>query len=186
MGFAVRHQAPLDRHAVLFRQGDRFEAVYLIVSGCILLRESDADGHERIVAARLPGELVGLEGWARSRHPYSAEVAAPTRVCELVWPNVDSAGGSTRLLDRLLRKATAQLERSSSVWAQFPAVDRVAAFIDHLGRHLGVPFELPLTRAEIGSLLGLAEETVVRAFAELRAERRISIRGREISSVRAI
>ena len=46
------------------------------------------------------------------------------------------------------------------------SVERVRAFITDFERRTDQP--LPMTRAQIGRYLGLAEETVVRAFAALK------------------
>lgn len=167
----------------LFQQGERFGAVHIVVSGCMKLWETDETGDERIVAVRLPGELVGMEGWARGRYPYGAEAAVPVKVCQLQWPHMKDCTSSPILLERLLHKTTRQLEQSTRIWMNLPATERVAAFLSHFAQHAGLPFDLPLTRAEIGSLLGLAEETVVRAMRKLRAEKRLSMQGRRIMGV---
>ena len=60
---------------MLFRQGERFSAAHIVVSGYLKLYETDEGGSGRIVALRLPGELVGMEGWARGNYPHGAEAA---------------------------------------------------------------------------------------------------------------
>jgi len=182
-GFVVKRRAVLERGTTLFQQGERFTAVHVVASGCLKLRETNEDGGERIVAVRLPGELVGMEAWARGRYPYTAEAAAPTKVCQLQWPHAKGCAPSTALLERLLRKTAVQLEHSTRVWMSLPAIERVAAFLDHFAQHARPSVDLPITRAEIGSLLGLAEETVVRAIARLRAQQRLDMQGRRIARV---
>jgi len=176
-GVLITRRVALPRGERLFRQGDAFDGVYIVASGCVKLRETSADGGERIAALRTPGEIIGLEGWARGRHPHAAFAATDATLCRLSLP---AKGGavSVDLLERVLAKAAVQLERASRPWAGRPAVERVAAFVDDLAERLGDArlahgaAPLPVTRAEIGSYLGLAEETVVRALAKLsRSER---------------
>ncbi len=181
----VRRQDALDKGASLLRQGEPFDAVYLLVRGCLCLRETMPEGAERIVGFRVPGELVGLEGWVRGRYTYTAEAAETTTVCRLAWPCASGrTGGSSALLQRLLSKAAAQLDRSSPPWPRLPAIERVAAFVEDFARRARAGgadddrVNLPMTRAQLGSYLGLAEETVVRALAQLRSGQRLDIRGR--------
>lgn len=171
-GIVVTRRVALEPGEPLFRQGDAFDAVYVVASGCLKLRETSANGGERIVAIRTPGEVVGLEGWAQGRHPHAAIAATRATLCRLKMPPRGNAV-SADLLERVLSKAAVQLERASRPWAGGSAVERVAAFVEDLAERLGderlarAASPLPLTRAEIGSYLGLAEETVVRALAKL-------------------
>ncbi len=176
-GFMVQRHGELARGTRLFHQGDRFAAVFVVVEGCVKLIETNTDGSERLVALCLPGEMVGIEGWAHGRYPYTAVAAGPARLCELHWPQVKPAALPAALLERLLRKTAAQLDCSKRVWLNLPAVERVSAFLKRFAECTGSQ-ELPLTRSEIGSLLGLAEETVVRAIRTLR-EREQPAKARE-------
>jgi CRP/FNR family transcriptional regulator len=187
-GFIVRRHDFLNTGGRLICQGEPFSGVYLIVSGCLCLRETQRDGAERIVGFRVPGELVGLEGWAQGRFTYTAEAAETTAVCRLSWPGASGTHGpSNALLQRLLAKAAAQLYSSAPPWPGLPAAERVAAFLEDFARRVragggttGDRVRLPMTRAQLGSYLGLAEETVVRALAQLRAGKRLDIKGRSV------
>lgn len=184
----VRRQASLAKGGFLLRQGEPFNAVYIVVRGCLSLRETMSDGGERIVGFRVPGELVGIEGWARDHYTYTATAAETVMACRLAWPcaSVKSVGSNV-LLQRLLAKTAAQLDQSSQLWPGLPALERVAAFVDDFTRRAralgfsGERITLPMTRAELGSYLGLAEETVVRAMTQLRLQRRLDIKGRSVS-----
>lgn len=171
----ARREATLERGEPLFTQGEPFNGVLLIVSGCIYLSELAAEGTEHVVGFRVPGELVGLEGWVRGKHPHSATALEPTIVCRFNWSRDSRPRSSAALLQRILMKAGAQLERASPAWRGLPAAQRVAAFVQDFIRraHGDVPARkaaaLPMTRAQIGSYLGLAEETVVRALGRLKS-----------------
>ena len=181
-----RRAAVLERGERLVRQGERTGAVYLVVNGCLILRETLADGTHRVAGLSLPGELLGMEAYARGAHSYTAEAATAASLCRLNLPAPGSGSATAPLLERLLLKYTMQLERAAPPWAGLPAVERVAAFIENYALRAQVRrgpdglFSLPLTRADIGSYLGLAPETVVRALGQLSGERRLSVHGRTI------
>lgn len=185
-GFLVQRQPPIERGVALMVQGERFDAVYLVVAGCLTLRETMPNGLERVVGFRVPGELVGLEGWTHGVYPCTVTAASATTVCRLRWPRPEPVA-SAELLERLLRKTAGQLDAFARPWTGLAAVEQVAAFIEDFARRTYAsepPDErllLPMTRAEIGSYLGLAEETVVRALAQLRRTGRMEVRGRTVT-----
>jgi CRP-like cAMP-binding protein len=179
-GFFVQRHAEVESGTRLFCQGDRFAGVHIVVSGCVKLLEISTDGTERIVALRLPGELIGIEGWTHGHYPYTAITAGSARLCHLHWPRSKHGTPSAALLERLLRKTAAQLDCSTRVWPSLPAVDRVAVFLTRFAERTGSALALPLTRKEIGSLLGLAEETVVRAIRTLRQRQQLRFEDKRV------
>jgi CRP/FNR family transcriptional regulator len=164
-GFLVRRVSPIDTGGILFRQGEAFVAPCIVTSGCIAVTELRADGSERIVAFRVAGEIVGLESWNHRTHRFGAHAVAASTLCRLRWHAAGGAIRSTALLRALLAKATAQSADISMPWAGLAAVDRVRAFVDDFRRRSNG--SLPMTRAQMGQYLGLAEETVVRALKAL-------------------
>jgi CRP/FNR family transcriptional regulator len=185
-GLRGRRAAVLERGEPLLRQGERTGTVYMVVNGCLILRESLTNGAQRVAGLSLPGELLGIEGYARGEHPCTAQAATEVSVCRLNLAAPGSGQASAALLERLLMKYAMQLERVAPPWAGLSAVERVVAFIEnyasraHVSRAPDGLFSLPLTRADIGSYLGLAPETVVRALGQLSGERRLSVHGRTI------
>lgn len=180
----ARREPPLERGARLIEQGAP-PALYIVASGCLILRMSLPDGSQRVVGLRLPGELVGLESVARGEQLYTAQAANASAVCRLRLPAPGTAGAHGALLERLLLKSAAQPERAAAPWAGLPAIERVAAFIENYTQRAQLPgredpFKLPLTRADIGSYLGLAPETVVRALGHLSQAQRLAVRGRTV------
>lgn len=184
-GIRARREPLLERGAELVRQEECAGAVYLVASGALILRERRVGGQqERVVGFRLPGELIGLEARARGMYPYGVRALVATSVCLL---NLPSGGEqvSSALLERLLLKCAAQLDVSAP-WAGLPASERVAAFVEDFARRTQRgedawgPIRLPMTRGDIGSYLGLAEETVVRALRRLSAGPRLKVRGRTV------
>jgi CRP/FNR family transcriptional regulator, anaerobic regulatory protein len=176
-GMRGRPQPLLERGARLICQGEESRSVYLVVAGCLILRETTAEGTERTVGFRFPGEVVGLEGWASGSQSFTAIATDATSVCRVAIAPAGRGYSSATLLEQLLVKCTIRLERSKKLWRGLPAVELVAAFLEDFAQRTRVNASvtdlrsLPMTRADIGSCLGLAEETVVRALTELRSRK---------------
>ena len=164
--FLVRRIRPLEVGRILFREGEPFRAPHVVTSGCVILTEMQDDGMERIVAVRVPGEILGIENLHCRTQLYGAQTVASTTLCRLRWGATGLAGRSAALLRSLVSMGSMQLERASRPWPGLPSVERVRLFLQDFRRRTAQP--MPLTRAQIGQYLGLAEETVVRAMAELR------------------
>jgi CRP/FNR family transcriptional regulator len=165
-GFLVRRARRVPAGEPVFEQGSPFDAPCIVTDGCIALIEILRDGDERIVAFRVPGEIVGLESLNRKTHRYGARAVTESALCRLRWN--PGHGGGTRnsaLLRALLGKAVSQSAESTLPWPGLPAVERVRAFLADFHERSGR--SPPLTRAQIGQYLGLAEETVVRAMKAL-------------------
>ncbi len=170
----MRREVRREPGELVFDQGDAFTAVFLVTSGCLKLSESREDGLDRVLGFRVAGEVVGLEGLVRGNHGYRAEAIEPTTVCRLPWSIVDGTSPPPQVVQRLLLKAVNQFEGGLKPWGSLPATEQVASFLKDFAtrsqRDESLP--LPMTRAEIGSYLGLAEETVVRAMGRLRKAQR--------------
>lgn len=160
-GFLVRRLRHVEAGETLFRQGAGFDAPLIVTSGCIAIIDLLPDGEERIVAFRVPGEIIGLESWDRRVHRFGARALTGSTLCRLRW----TAGvvRNASLLRALLTKATAPA--GAAPWAGLSAVERVRAFVEDFRSRTDQP--MPMTRAQIGQHLGMAEETVVRAFKQL-------------------
>jgi CRP-like cAMP-binding protein len=68
----------LHPNQVLFRQGERADALYVVSSGRLRVSASDRPGHERILAFLGPGELRHVAARAPARSP---------RIWQLRWLN---------------------------------------------------------------------------------------------------
>jgi CRP/FNR family transcriptional regulator len=160
-GFVVQRVKPLEAGEILFAEGARFEAPYVVTSGCLGVTELLPGGDERIVAFLVPGDVAGLESWNRETHRYGVQAVSAATLCRLRW---SARPRSAALLRALLDKASLQLS-AAAPWAGLPAAERVAGFVADFRRRTDQP--MPMTRAQIGRHLGLAEETVVRALKSL-------------------
>ncbi len=78
VGFVARREPRLDPGTTLFRQGEHLHAIYIVMSGCLILRETGLQGASRAIGFLLPGEIVGLENWVGGRHSHTAEAATAT------------------------------------------------------------------------------------------------------------
>lgn len=180
----MRHRLPVTRRQALFGVGEAFLALYAVRSGSIKAYAGDGS----LVGLYLPGEVVGADALATGRYGYTARAAQALTVCELPVAELVHLGAAEPVLLQamatlLSRELSAARRRTLVLSAKAPGA-RLARLLLELASRLrahhfpAMEFELRLTRAEIGSYLGLATETVSRVLVWLRREGVVDATGR--------
>ena len=192
---ALRKLLPVTRRTVvagqtLFRAGQPFRALYLVHAGFFKTCITAEDGRERTTGFPIRGDLLGMESIGTDTYACDAVALDAGEVWELPYPPVLAAGQHLPALQARLNMALASLLRHERAWAlalgTLGAEARVALFLlDIAARQQSIGFSdrrllLRMTRAEIGSFLGLQLETVARGLSHLAARGAIAVRRREI------
>ena len=164
---------------ILFHAGEEAPACATLISGALKISSIDSDGIERILSLVHPAGFVG-EMFAPVAH-HDVIAVAESEVC--LFPS-DSYGKAIErfpaLGRALLRRSAEDLFASRSLidlMGRRTAIQRVAGFIKAMADaasaspcHPAERFQLPLSRADIGSMLGLTIETVSRQIGRLERE----------------
>ncbi|MGO1973520.1 MAG: Crp/Fnr family transcriptional regulator [Propionibacteriaceae bacterium] len=184
----------LAKGAVLFREGDTGDQLYVVVSGKMKLGRSGSAGRENLLAVLGPGQMFG-ELSLFDPGPRSTTATAVTRTelrsldqAELVrWldgrPEV--ARGLLGQLAGRLRKANDVV--SDLVFSDVPG--RVAkALLDLASRfgdrkEDGIHVNHDLTQEELAQLVGASRETVNKALADFAARGWIRLEPRSVTLV---
>jgi CRP-like cAMP-binding protein len=178
-------QAPLRRieaKELLFAEGDAASHLYRIETGAIALYTVLNDGRRQIMGFAYPGDLLGLG--IKREHDMNAQAIKPTRVrCLSAASLRQAAAKDPALALKLYEALAAELAATRDLLittGQRSALERVAGFLLAFSRNdrNGLDpeaFELPMTRTDIGDLLGLTIETVSRTLTKLRSLRVIEL-----------
>ncbi|GMN02721.1 Crp/Fnr family transcriptional regulator [Erythrobacter sp. MTPC3] len=166
----------LKRGEMLFAAGDEDAACATLISGALKVSAIDQDGNEQILSLVHPAGFIG-ELFAPFAH-HDVVALTQSTLCTFARRDIDAAIDTYPALARaLLRRSQEDLLATRSLLeltAQADAETRLAALIHDFAAaasdsscHLAQSFELPLTRGEIGNMLGLTIETVSRKLGEL-------------------
>ncbi|MBU3077724.1 Crp/Fnr family transcriptional regulator [Sphingomonas sp. XMGL2] len=174
----VGHHRTYARGETIFAAGDESIACATLVSGAVKLSATGRDGVERIVALVHPAGLLG--------HLFSAEIShdavalTESRLC--LFPRRDFERLmllAPALLQGVLERTVRELDRAralADLIGRRDARSRVAGLLLSFSQaagsacHPAPTFELPLTRGEAASLLGLTIETVSRQLSALESD----------------
>lgn len=177
---AAAAMVEVNKGETLAHSGMPFKHLHLVVSGAFKSVQLGEDGRTQIVCFYGRRELMGLSGFAQHVHTTDLVALAPSLICEFPVAAVQSIIDADGMLrDRLLAyvsESLAQAEQDQFMLGSMSATQKIAFFLlraqDKRRRNAEDPqrFELPMTREEIGSYLGLTMETVSRLFSQLQTQ----------------
>ena len=175
MSHDTRRTPVAPRH-VLFREGDDATHVVMLMRGTAKLSRQMPDGKQQVLGFRFDGDILGFT--SGKQFIADAEMLTDGSVCRVSRRDFEAMlarypSMQRRMIDLCMQELERTQEQLVTVGRR-QAEQRVAAFLLSLaaaqrmrGQNPQV-FDMPMTRAEIGDLLGLALETVSRAFSALR------------------
>lgn len=191
----VKRGRPLKRGDYLYRQGDTFKSIYAIRAGSFkCFKTAWEDGAEQITGLYLPGEIVGMDGISSNQHDSSAIALETASVCEIPFSQLEALSSKIPSLQgrffRLMSQEIAKDQQMLTLLSSNSAEERLAALLLSISsrnarRNLSATqLRLPVTRAEIGSYLGLTLETVSRILSRLQKQEIIKVDNKELKIIR--
>lgn len=185
----IKHRT-IHKGAHIYRDREAFGAIYVASSGVFKGYRLADSGNEEVVGFYYPGEMLGVDGIATNHYASSALALEEAAVCVLQFDELNTLSLSIPTLQRrffqLISQEIARDQQLISILGKSQAEQRVAALLHSLSirnarRGLSaVTFSLPMTRAEMGSYLGLSTESVSRMLSQLQNDGVIAADGREI------
>jgi CRP/FNR family transcriptional regulator len=176
----------IKRGEELFRAGDPFSAIYAIRSGffkSVLILEN---GRTQIMGFYMPGEVIGMDAINAGAYTSNAEALEDAEVCAIPLSRIDEFSFEARdLAHRLHQLMSKEMVRDRHVMVLLGgnknAEARLAAFLVDVSNRFAArgyassDLELPMTREDIGSFLGLQLATVSRTFSKLKRWKLIEV-----------
>ena len=171
----IVHRIPsINTNKHIYKFGEPFDSLYIVRSGCIKEYTNTQSGDEHIFGFKYTGEIFGLDSINNDQYVSSALPLVTSSVCRISYSKFeqicdDIPGLAKQVLNMISHEITAQHDFRVGV-IQKNAEQKLAFFLSnestsqkYLG-YSGREFNLPMTRADIASYLGLAIEPVSRTF----------------------
>ncbi len=178
----------VERNAVLCRENDRFDMLYVVRSGQFKVLSRDPGGTLHVVKFYMPGDIIGMEAIAAGVHVARVMALEDSEVCEISYRNVRQAMASAPQLGeqflKIMSGALANNYERSCLLSMASLDERFAGFLLDLSNkyerrgYSSRSFRLSMTRSDIGSYLGTTVETVSRLIARFNTQHGVSISGR--------
>ncbi len=186
----IKRRRLLKRGEHLFRPGDSFLFVYAVKSGSVKTYTPIRDGADQVTGFHLPGELLGLDSIDRRVHQCGARALETSSACELPLNRLEELGtvvtSVQRQMLRILSKQILHDQTLQVLLCKKTAEERLAAFFLSLSNRYksrgfsALEYKLTMSRQDIASYLGLAEETVSRLFTRFQEQKLIKVTRRHV------
>jgi CRP/FNR family transcriptional regulator len=189
----IQRGRPLQRNDHLYRQGDRFRAVFAVRSGTLKAYRTTDDGREQVTGFYFPGEILGMDGISNNTHASSAKALETAAICEIPFDSLERLSSTLPQLQRhlfqLLSREITEDQQLITLLSKSSADQRVSAMLLSISARnarrglSATSFRLSMSRIDIGNYLGLTVETVSRVLGRLQKSGVIAVSNKEIEIV---
>ena len=157
-----------------------------------LVLSTDKQGHQQLVGFRFPGELLGDEALAIPSHPVTALALTDASICVIPLEVIQDISRTIpafqqAFLTLIIQQCYLAHQQLSDYVALKSADQKLAAFLMHLlkrnTRLNNDPetLQLPMSRTDIASYLGLRHETLSRTLGKFQQHGLILLKGKKIT-----
>lgn len=187
----VKNQVILDLEPgeILFDELDQVESIFYILDGLVKLSRVSKEGNVKIIELLGKNDFIGVVLMLREKREYGfrAEILRKTRVIKLSKEQLNTALLLPELRDTFLGFVFDKLIDFSDKLAQDESIeDRITWQLSELQRKFGYTkagskfLELPVTKTDLASMLGIRRETLSRKMSELEKNHIIKMYGNTI------
>jgi len=169
----------------LYHAGEKFAFIHAVRSGTFKSSLTLKDGREQVTGFHMAGELMGLDGVAQSAHASTATALEDAEVCAIPYANLaELSAGSMNMQMTVSKLMSREIVREHSLMmllGSMNAEERLAAFLLNISQRMKArgysasEFHLRMSRAEIGSYLGMKLETVSRTFSAFQQQGMLAV-----------
>ncbi len=182
---AIARVVVLAKGRVLFHEGEPSRGFFVVRTGVVIVSRFDAKGREQVIHRLSPGDSFA-EASLTAPGGYPARATAATATSVLLLPKApflalleDRPELALRIMAAMSRHIRALVDRLRALGSQ-EAHARLARHLLDESRGLD-RYDLSTTRRVLAAQLGMAEETLSRAFARLASAGWLRARGRSVT-----
>jgi CRP-like cAMP-binding protein len=178
------------KDTILFRGGDAFRGLYIVVSGLVMVYRANADGKEQVLHSQGPGQAVAeVPLFDGGPYPASARAMVDSRLLflpadafqYLYRTHPEIAEATIRELGRRLRRMVQLVEKLSLRDVPSRVALTLLEYAEREGTSgSGAWFDLPRTQEQLAAELATTRESVSRALGRLRRDGLIAQQGSRI------
>lgn len=177
----------------LFHEGAPAEGIYFVRAGTLKTFCTGEDGYEQVLGFSSRGELLGFDAIGLGHYANQVVALEESSVYVVLLRDYFTLTPRNPVLDRAVFRAVSnalhQRGEVADMMAAVAAEVRLTRFLLHLSRRMAAAglsarrFHLRMSRRDIASYLGVAHETVSRAFTSMAALGLVSVNNREVEII---
>lgn len=175
----------------IFNNGDDHRYLYNVQIGHVKIEHSLPNGQHQITQFGMPGDLIGLDGWADGKHHLAAYALNDAELCSInvkqFHKAMDTDHSLLKVVEQLMSAALNHTQEHLFSLGMHSAEQKLVYFlIEYRNRlnHLHFRIDtvrLSMNREELSSYLGLTLETLSRCFTFLEKHGYITVKNKDIA-----
>jgi CRP/FNR family transcriptional regulator len=175
------------RGGALYRYGDTFKSLYVVWLGSLKSTLTSDESREQVTGFHMAGDMLGFDGLGAGSHAFDAVALENTEVCVFPYSRIEEAAATLPSLRhhfyKLMSREIVRKHSSMLMLGSMDASERLATFLLDLSVRFEMrgysrtEFVLRMTRADIGSFLGVTLETVSRVMSQFTRDGLIDLNG---------
>lgn len=168
-------------------QGNSSEYFIYLLHGLVKVYITDETKHDHIVCLSKPLDFVGLFGiFHHEVYPFSITTVENSTVCMLpkkviVSLTYKNSHFSVVMLEKISAVAEAMIMQRIKINQKNLRGRLAMVLLDFASNYNSNDFELPVSRREIGELIDMTTENIIRIMSEFRRDGIIAINGKRIT-----
>jgi CRP-like cAMP-binding protein len=170
------------------KEGDKVNSFLYVRNGLVKLFKTDNNGKDHILSINKPGDFINLLTiFSDSNYSFSITALEDTFICEVELDVLkelvlNNGNFALKILNRMSKIADSIIESSYEIHKK-QMKGRVAYILAFLATKIyhSNTIKLPITRREIGQLISMTTENVIRTLSEFRKDEIISIDNKTIT-----
>lgn len=170
-----------DKGETIYNQGDVSQDLYIVHKGKVKISRFSKEGKEQVLRTLEPGSFMGeLSLFLEDEHADFATVLEETEICHLDGSQFKALLMSMPSISlKLLKEISKRLEDTEDTLESIGVLSVEARIIQKLLElsHKQDHFELPYSKKDMASLLGMSSETLSRKLRELESLNLIQLEG---------
>lgn len=191
-------RAAFQKGQAIYQAEERFRSLFIIQSGSVKVEKILEDGTNHVHGFYFRGDLFGLDSFGSALYDYDAMALETTKICKIPYDQFEILCSSNpRLQKMIVSLISGKMQQSNNLLldSRYLSADkRLLLFLKDLcERNLALPrgskgrINLPMSKSDIASYLGIRAESLSRVLANLQRQGVIRNRFRfiEINDINA-
>lgn len=184
----IKSHTQVKKNHLVYKVGQTFTNLYTVHSGMFKSIYITNSGEERIVEVFIPGQIIGFDGIRDNRYRTTVKAVSSGSFCIIPYQQLNDLAFKYReIQNRLLRMMSEKILQTEISHSEFNATQKLIHFVKtvsdlYYSRGFSAKqFPFPISQRDLANFLGLAEETLSRNFAKLKAKEVMILSNKQIS-----
>ena len=183
-----RREMIYKRNEIIIHEGEEINDFMYLRKGLVKLFKTNSKGKDQILSINKPGDFINLLSvFSNKTQQYSVTVLEETHVCSIGMNTIlsmveQNSTFALRILNRMSYIADEVIQKRFEI-EQRQVKGRVAYMIRFLAEQIyhSNDFCMPITRRELGELISMTTENVIRTMSEFKRDGIIDMEAKNVS-----